>query len=306
MRVLLPIIMLVFIHIEAYGQVLFALEGVGGIFSNRAQEHVLENNEGVSRLVWQDPLVPAFSLKGKVEYYGFFFVSGIRSAIPVQSGNIEDYDFLLPGSDLSSQYSQHKAYLDKHFDISAEAGYTIRPPYYASLSLFGGFLYRNYKWSAVDGFLQYPDAGAWTGNEPRQNITGPVISYEQAVFIPFIGVEIIESFFVRWGLSFKALYYPYIFAETIDTHFLRDLKFYDTLKGGRGGSFAVSILFSPDKEKKTTLFLTGGYELIRELSGTVASGPIGVVDNSLQIDEGYGSAMDSDTWQVMFGISLAF
>jgi hypothetical protein len=40
---------------------------------------------------------------------------------------MKDYDFLVPGSDAVSHYSRHDAYLDKHFDIAGELGYTCAP-----------------------------------------------------------------------------------------------------------------------------------------------------------------------------------
>jgi hypothetical protein len=36
--------------------------------------------------------------------------------------------------------------------------------------------------------LQYPVYGKWTGEEPKQNIAGAVVSYEQAVWFPSISL----------------------------------------------------------------------------------------------------------------------
>ncbi|MDR0706348.1 MAG: hypothetical protein LBF60_00535 [Treponema sp.] len=35
-----------------------------------------------------------------------------------------------------------------------------------------GFACRNRKWTAQDGFLQYPASGLWTGEDPKQELYG--------------------------------------------------------------------------------------------------------------------------------------
>jgi outer membrane protease len=268
----------------------------------------LENSEGISRLAWKDSFVPVVSMAGNGEYRNFFIRASLRSAMPVQSGAMEDYDYLIPTSDAPpSHYSRHQAYLDKHFDISTEFGYTFKTPYHWDLSLFGGFLYRNRKWSAADGYLQYPlDGGAWTGNEPHQDVTGTVISYEQAIWFPTIGFIIQGHLVGPLDISLKTYYYPYLWAETVDTHFLRSLRFYDALQGGIGGLGEVTIRFNFGVGGKTALFLSGAYEVIGELTGATASGPIGVVDGSLQTDEGYGSGLESKTWHITLGLRHSY
>jgi hypothetical protein len=70
------VIFLLFCHSNVYGLVSVSLEGAGGIFSCQSQEHVLENGSGLSRLEWQDPVIPIFTLRGKLESWGFFLGGG--------------------------------------------------------------------------------------------------------------------------------------------------------------------------------------------------------------------------------------
>jgi hypothetical protein len=109
-----------------------------------------------------------------------------------------------------------------------------------------------------------------------------------------------------YGETSDTNYYPYLWAETVDNHFLRGLRFYDTLQGGIGGLGEITLRFNLGTEKKTFLFLSGAYEIISELTGTTASGPIGVVDSSLTPDEGYGSGLENETWHIMLGLSHSF
>jgi outer membrane protease len=84
-----------------------------------------------------------------------------------------------------------------------------------------GFVYRNRKWTAADGFLQYPVSGLWTGDEPKQEVHGPVISYEQALWFPVItlkaGYTLKNCFLFSAGGSL----YPVMWGDTIDNHLLR-------------------------------------------------------------------------------------
>jgi hypothetical protein len=93
-----------------------------------------------------------FTLRGKLESWGFFLGGGILFAVPVQSGFMKDHDFPIPGSDAVSHYSRYDVYLDKHFDTTGELGYTYVPPFGWSMVLSGGFLYRNCKWTAANGY----------------------------------------------------------------------------------------------------------------------------------------------------------
>jgi outer membrane protease len=125
-------------------------------------------------------------------YGGLFVRAGLLSAIPPQSpaGKMQDYDFLLADASKASHYSSHDAYLDKHFQLSAALGYVFSPRNFEITPAIG-YLFINRKWSAVDGFLQYPEAGAeWTGSEAEETVAGTVVTYEQVMHIPFLSAGI--------------------------------------------------------------------------------------------------------------------
>ena len=144
------------------------------------KEYVYEGEKCISRLDWIDNIIPILSFTGQGEFFNVIIRTRIDTAVPVKSGVMEDYDFLIEGDSAPSQYSRHDAYGDKDFSCMFETGYRFRfsgweiPPAL-------GFSYINRKWTAQDGYLQYPVYGKWTGDEPKQNIVGTVISYEQAV-----------------------------------------------------------------------------------------------------------------------------
>ncbi|MDR2052200.1 MAG: omptin family outer membrane protease [Treponema sp.] len=176
--------MVFFFHVPSLCAVDFSFEAAGGVLSGATHEYVYEGDKCISRLDWKDSAIPIVSFSGQAALLGAFFRMKMSSAVPVQNGIMEDYDFLVAGSDEPSLYSKHDAYLDKYFDSSVVLGYDLRLSNWRIVPS-AGFSYRNRKWTAADGFLQYPVSGLWTGEEPKQEVYGPVISYVLCCLLPF-------------------------------------------------------------------------------------------------------------------------
>lgn len=166
----------------------FSFTSESGVFGGTTHEYVYEGDKCISRLDWKDRVIPVVSFSGQSALFGMFLRLDMSFAVPIQNGTMEDYDFLAVGSDKPSLYSRHDAYLDKYFASSVTLGYDLHISNWR-ITPSGGFAYRNRKWTAADGFLQYPASGLWTGAEPEQKLYGPVISYEQAVWFPIITLQ---------------------------------------------------------------------------------------------------------------------
>jgi outer membrane protease len=136
-----------------------------GVLTGTTREYVYEGDKCISRLDWKDNAIPVLSFSVQAALFGAFLRLGINSAVPVQSGTMEDFYFLVAGSDEPSLYSKHSAYLDKYFDGSLTLGYDLHISAWR-LTPSASFTYHNRKWTAQDGFLQYPESGLWTGGEP--------------------------------------------------------------------------------------------------------------------------------------------
>jgi outer membrane protease len=282
----------------------FSFTSEAGVFGGATREYVYEGDMCVSRLDWQDNAVPAVSFSGQASLRGAFLRLKILSAIPLQNGTMEDFDFLVAGSDEPSLYSKHDAYTDKYFDSSVTLGYNL----YISnwrITPSCGFAYRNRKWAAANGFLQYPASGLWTGDEPKQKLYGPVISYEQAVWFPIITLQ--ADYVLKERLSFSASgsLYPVMGGDTIDNHLLRSQQFYDVLREGFGWGVKIDIQYNLDSGKRIALKATGGYERIA-LKGKTAMRGTGISDDKLIITEGYASHMESRQWTVTMGLVYRF
>jgi outer membrane protease len=293
----------------------FAIEA--GLKGGMTKESVYEGEKCVSRLDWEDDSVSVLAFTGLAEFPNMretalpkpFVRATLATAVPVISGAMEDYDFLIPGSVVLSLYSQHDAYLDKDFTGVFEMGGIFR--------FFGwevvpavGMSYTNRKWTAQDGYLQCPVSGPWTGDESKQRVSGPVISYEQALWHPFVSLSAGYTVKNRIAFTLAGSVSPFLAGETIDTHFLRSTRFYDILESGSffsngfAWNAALSVLYYPAGRKQLGFFLSGGYSAIHDLAGSTASGKTGIDDGTLVTDQGYGSKVESWSVDVSVGMGL--
>jgi outer membrane protease len=275
-----------------------------GLITGTTSEYAYEGDKCISRLDWQDRAVPMLSFSGRAALFGAFLRLGISTAVPAQSGIMEDYDFLVAGSDEPSLYSKHNAYLDKYFDSSVTLGYDLHISAWR-FTPSAGFAYRNRKWTAQDGFLQYPESGLWTGEEPKDAVYGPVISYEQAVWFPFIALEAGYVFKERFLFSAGGSVYPTMRGDTIDNHLLRSVQFYDTMREGFGYRINIGFQYNFGGKERVALKIQAGYEKI-ELKGSTAMRETGLSDGQLVVSEGYGSRTESGQWTVALSFSYRY
>jgi plasminogen activator len=296
----------IFFHqiVLAQSNISFSLASEGGAFGGTTHEYVYEGGKCISRLDWKDSAVPALSFSGQAELSGVFLRLEMTSAVPVQCGTMEDYDFLDAGSNETSLYSKHNAYLDKYFDSSVSLGYDLRLRNWRIIPS-AGLGYRNRKWTAADGFMQYPASGLWTGDEPKQELYGPVISYEQAVWFPVITLKTGYAPSKRFLLWVSGSLYPFMWGDTIDNHLLRSEQFYDTLREGFGGGTNIGFQYYFNGKERIALEVSAGYETIT-LKGKTAMRETGVSDGTLLVTEGYGSRMKNGQWIFALGFVCRF
>lgn len=261
-----------------------------GAYGGTVSEYVWQGNGVVSRLDWQQYAVPQATVSGRLGWHNAYAGASLATAIPFACGIMEDFDFLLEDSSAASQYSRHDVYLDKRYDVAVFAGYefsflqgTVFPALTCS--------YRNQKWSARDGYLQYPASGAWTGDEAKTTVQGNIISYEQSLLIPAVALHISWHITDAWTLRLQGSFSPYLVAETLDSHFLRNKQFYDTMSGGYGFSIGAGAQY-----KRCAVF--AAYEYMRVMHGDTASGTIGIANAGVTNDADYGSGIKSRLWRI--------
>jgi len=151
-----------------------------GMIFGRMNEYVFEKGQEheTSRLEWDEYFVPYIDLCGEFSVWNFFIEGSVLSAVPVKSGKMRDYDYLLPDKpDVLSMFSEHDAILDKHFELNAALGYKFNfNRWYIAPAV--GVFYRQRKWSAENGYTQYPSDGyVWTSALPEKELTGTIITF---------------------------------------------------------------------------------------------------------------------------------
>ncbi|MBQ9239391.1 MAG: omptin family outer membrane protease [Treponema sp.] len=232
-----------------------------------SSEYVFENGKMISRLDWKQYASPVMNASATLSFFGAFVRCSVLSALPMKCGSLDDFDFLLAGSSLASQYSHHSVYLDKRFDFCAETGYAFTVGRY-TLSPYAGVLYRMQKWAAYDGYLQYPTSGAWTGAELKQQMSGNIISYEQSLLLPQLSFRAACAVSETWHITAWFSAVPYAVVNTLDSHFLRSKQFFDSLRGGFGFSAGAAVSY-----KKFSASVL--YEWLSIKDGTTHSSAIG-------------------------------
>jgi outer membrane protease len=291
----------------------FDFETASGALFSTAREFVLKsNNDVISRLDW--PIIaPYISVMPKLSIYKFVVQTSVTSAIPPLSacGKMEDFDFILPDSNSVSHYSIHDIYLDKYYTVSVQAGRQIAiKRINFDITPMAGFLFSSRKWSAMNGYVQYPPNNqAWTGGEEKRTVTGTVISYEQAVYAPFIAVE------ARLALSnflfaLSAHFSPYMWAYSLDTHFVTSVQYYDTMNGGLAGGVSLSARYYFGGGKPADgggslhlgLGLSCAYQGMRSAAGLTSDSFIGITESNFETSKNYQSKLESDE----FKVSLVF
>jgi outer membrane protease len=266
-----------------------------GVLTGTVSEYVFyDTGDTESQLDWQQYAVPYIQAKETIRAYNAFLNVSLLSAIPFECGIIEDYDWLNDDTSILSDYSCHDLYLDKRFDITANAGYTFNyNKFFIAPGL--GVTYRSQKWSGYDGYGQDGDDDVWTEDTDKTEYSGNVISYEQSIVMPFISLQSGYAINQKMNISLDLLVYPYLYINDIDNHYTKDKEYLDEMRGGGGISIGSTITY-----KKIALQIS--YEYLYVDDGTIYYTTIGSSDTTI-----YESAdATAGTSSSLFSISVLY
>jgi outer membrane protease len=274
-----------------------------GVFFGGMTEYVFEKGreQELSRLEWEENFVPYIEAIGEVTFKNFFFDLSVLSAIPAKSGAMRDSDYMLAGSDEQSHFSKHDAWFDKHLEAFFSIGYAFHVGNW-TLSPAAGFMYRVRKWTAEDGYVQYPTPGRpWSEQTPKENTRGVIISYEEEMWFPIVSLGAAYQINKNWGSALCASWYPYLNVETIDSHFLRKTVFYDSMKGGNGVYAELALLYYPRAAEALNFKFAVGFEGIYPPKGTSRIAAIGY-DSGVTESAQTQPTLESNLFWVSLGV----
>jgi len=271
------------------------------------EEKVFENDNQISRLDWQNVQVPQIGLNFDMRLKKVGFAGILKTMIPIKSGILEDYDYLSSSDKIITNYSKHDIYVDKDYELQLKIylqNNLIEDTYY--LNPFIRLTYNNFKITARDGFLQYPEVNGseWDGSEKKLYLTGEIISYEQSIFLPNFGFKNILRFNNFYTLTISGSYSPFIFVDSLDSHYLRLIQFYDVMNDGFGGDIEAELIYTPKiKDNCFSMYLRSSYNFYKA-NGTTSSDIIGVKSGGFTKETNGGSGTSSKNFNFSFGIII--
>ena len=275
-----------------------------GVILGIARELVLSGSYVVSELDW--PLLPAVFVGTAVNLttpVGFVASLEVQAAVPTPTGTMTDSDFL-NGDGVKTHYSQSDSILTGALIATVQAGWSIPlPDQEFTLAPFLQFEYMQFKWTAENGYLQYPPTGQsspnytpWFPGETKVPIYGTGIIYTQTYLIPAVGIkgsiQALESLTVNFSLAIS----PYMWCFDLDEHLFRFLRFYDNLRGGImiEPSLSAALKITP----RATVTLEARYRHISGLVGDtveVGTGATGYTPPPTPPDPGPGQSVSFPT-----------
>jgi len=162
----------------------------------------------------------------------------------ITKGNsvMDDYDWLVVGADWSHWSHHDNTKLEKGMvvDIGISSRLYSNDSGAVELGVLMGYRRDQWRWGAVGGSYVYtvlPGFRNTAGIFPNV----PVINYEQTISTPYIGASFDWSE-GNFSLTANMIGSPFVSAETVDHHYLRNLIF--TTKPEKGSMFGGDIALS--------------------------------------------------------------
>jgi outer membrane protease len=127
--------------------------------------------------------------------------------------------------------------------LDARAGWTFRLAGRWLLEPFLAFGLMQYKWTARDGYLQYPGGAPpyppWDPAWAKVPVSGTAIIYQQTWWIPAVGLAAAKSLGERFDARLSFAFSPAVFCNDLDNHVMKagfgsayDTDYYDYLRWG--------------------------------------------------------------------------
>ncbi len=261
-----------------------------------------ENGDVLSKLAWKQYITPQINLIYNARVNSVFFNAQLTSSIPLNSGIMEDFDYETSVKDAVTKYSIHDLTVDKSFAFKLHVAYRFNVTNSYKIQPLVGFSYQNRMFTAHDGYYQYaPDGQLWDESLSKVALTGAGISYEQTIMYPFVGFE--NIFYVKDVICNVSLsFFPYIFVDALDNHYLRTLQFYDKMRGGTVLNVGTSV-YVPFKKNDFGLKFGIGYEYFTS-KGTSAYNNLGKENHDFITLSGSSSGTNSNLFKITVGFVL--
>ena len=301
-----------------------------GALYGTADEYVYNQDRTVdyknSQLVWA--LQPVFFTGAALALdapLGIFAELDVRQGLSGVAGEMTDSDFL-NGDGVRTHFSQSDSMAERDTLMDLRAGWEYRGQSFRA-GVFGAASYMDLKWSARDGYAQYPASGTpyatspytpgtytpWSASETETPLYGTGILYESTYIGGSLGVRAAVSLSAAVSLTGSFSFTPILQCSTLDNHVERQLDFSSTMTGGYMIEPRVALAFS--FLPSATLRLDMGYRSAWGLKGDLKQANTGESDFSTAVPyvagpdsavtAANGSGADFQALDASLGLSIA-
>lgn len=303
-----------------------SVEPLIGIKNGQVNEYVflkepIYDCDKLSELNWEIKNEFYSGLKLNGSYKNVFLEAGFTAGFPLGCGTMKDSDWLnndpasvteTSGHDYKTNYSESDNYINYDISASLKTGYSFKLPELKKISAkinpFFEFEYQLFKFTAKNGTGWYGNEtdgyyASWNDEENHRtikNFSGDVISYKRQNFIFWLGSSIEFKLPKDFSLGAGVKFSPFVYSESIDCHYLRELYFLDIVS-----DFCSLFNCNFDTEykidSKKSICLNADYLYMKTLRGKSYSSDSQKwsKDNELKDSEGGAD-------QHCFNISLSF
>ncbi len=256
--------------------------GTGAMYGVSKEQVLYSATAFESELVWA--VQPVFYVESSLELHalgGLALSLDVKNGIPGKSGFITDSDWMnLPLNNDKTHFSQHDCYTERAILMDARAGWDIPFGEAFILEPYAALGFMSFKWTARDGYLQYPPAGAtapypaWSPTEEKIPAYGTGIVYEQTYLLPAAGLRFSARLLGRVEAAAYFSASPLSFLWDLDNHNFRLTDFYGAMRGGLllEPGLSLRVTLSP----RAAVSLDASYRSITRLVGDTYSITAGV------------------------------
>lgn len=280
----------------------FALAGSIGIAMLEANEYVYgPDGETVSQLIWDSDGVAVATFEAEWRVMPRLTLLGSLGLGLDGSGYMEDYDWLVEGTDDWSDRSRHTdTPLQRYVALDIGARYDVLLREDSRLGVLGGVRYTDVKWTSYGGDFLYSSEG-FRDSAGHFESGEKGISYRQMLPALYLGPS---GALEAWGLTFSASAVGGVSFEASDqdNHWQRDLYFEEDF--GPAPYMSLQARAAWPIAPGAALFLGTRYERHFLMKGS--SSMTDTTTGETQVTGGDAAGASFEALQVNAGLTLRF
>jgi outer membrane protease len=242
-------------------------------------------NDLLSELIWD--MKPVFYLGFQVDFGrtnimsapGFFASFNYKTGISVNSGRMEDRDWLWPENNNLTRFTRHSNNTNEFFNMSIALGASI-PLRYLYIKPFVNGTWMSFKFSGRNGYGYYLDYLELSPPKDPQvwfSDYGTVITYKQDWYLLAaglsLGTKILHPF--SFELSFQIS--PFSYCIAVDNHLYEQDNTYEDFTFGK--LYLEPALTLSYRVEKVDISLACSYRHIARTKGNSYENKVGPVEN---------------------------